>query len=375
VGPNSCYRRVYWISPHPNHYHSFLLGKLKEIEKIDIVPVYVFLKISRYPWETNFTRGSHSYVLNRKLLVDWCFVWRIVAQERRSLILVAGWNDATTFVLLTVLALLGRDFVLYSDTPDVRLKRKGFLQLMRGAWLRFIYLRMCRYLVTGMVGVNALEALNVPQGKIVNFPFATDTDFFAPAASPVFNPVMRLFSSGRLDIRHKGYDIVLRALAELRAANPSLKFHYYIAGSGPDEVAIIEQINRYGLSCNVTLLGWLEPNMLLKYYQTADFFVHPSNFDPYPNAVLEAMSCGLPVIGSNLAGSVVDRVINGVTGYIFDSGNVNDLKDCLEVCFNTNGEQMNIMRANCRSVALQWGVNYHLKTFKHLLHLCSTPIC
>ena len=358
-------QRLFWVSVHPNHYHSYLLENLQKVAAFDLFPIYLNAKISKYPWATNFIENKRTYIVNEKFGADWVLLCKIVF-TRRSLTVIAGWNYRTTFLLATILAVLRRRLILFSDTPNVTLERKGLLQLMRKKWLSFIFRRMELYLVTGVVGVEALKVMHVPEQKIINFPFATDTDFFVPVAEGRSNTSIVYFSSGRLDLKHKGYDKAIQALGEMKLLQPELDFHYFIAGTGPDTERIVAQIEYFGLSSYVTLLGWLEPDRLLEYYQSCDFFVHPSNFDPYPNAVLEAMSCGLPVIGSTLAGSVVDRVRHGVTGYIFNAGDLNDLKRCLRASLETDEEQRRVMKSNCRSVALQWSVNYHVKLFKDL---------
>ena len=54
--------------------------------------------------------------------------------------------------------------------------------------------------------------------------------------------------------------------------------------------------------------------------------INPSLNEGMPNTVLEAMACGLPVIASNIPGNV-DVVKDGVTGYLFDLGNPEQLRE------------------------------------------------
>jgi glycosyltransferase involved in cell wall biosynthesis len=357
---------LYWVSPHPNHYHSYLLDNIRRVEGLSVYPVYVNSKLLLYPWSSVFIKHPDSYIINRRFGIDFRFIGKVLLQNK-SLIVIAGWNDITCFTLITVLAVLKRRFILYSDTPRTDVERRGTKQLLRKLWLNIVYQRMWKHFVTGEVGVEALKSMGAPKRKIINFPFATNVDFFVPPSSRVMNSKMIFFSSGRLDIKHKGYDVIIEALGILRTSDPALKFNYLIAGTGPDEELIRRQIEALNLSDSVTLLGWLEPDQLLNYYQKSDFFIHPSNFDPYPNSVLEAMSCGLPVIGSDLAGSVRDRVEDGINGFIFRAGNVNDLLTALRLSFNTTLEDRNKMGAHCRLISQKWQVAYHVKIIKGLI--------
>jgi glycosyltransferase involved in cell wall biosynthesis len=357
---------VYWISPHPNHYHSYLLEMLRRVEVMNLYPVYLYSRMDAYPWASNFIDDDESYILRRRLGIDWALLVKLL-KKKNSLIVVAGWNDPTTFLLLTFLAMLRRKFVLYSDTPNIGLRRAGILQSLRKRWVTFIYKRMWKHLVTGEVGTRALKALNISEEKVVNFPFATNTDFFAPSVVKSANEKVTFFSSGRLDIRHKGYDVIIEVLGRLKLTCPEKTFHYYIAGAGPDEKVIISLIESLRLSSDVTLLGWLEPKSLLSYYQRADFFVHASNFDPYPNAVLEAMSCGVPVIGSDAAGSVIDRVQDGFNGFVFPHGNKDELLSKLVTVLSLSTNEKDQLRKNSRETAIKWHVNCNIGQMEQII--------
>ena len=71
-----------------------------------------------------------------------------------------------------------------------------------------------------------------------------------------------------------------------------------------------------------------------KYYQTADIFVLPSLREGLPNALLEAMACGLPVIFSRLRG-ITDWVVEeGVNGLLVEPGISDDLGKAIGRVFN-----------------------------------------
>jgi glycosyltransferase involved in cell wall biosynthesis len=360
--------RVDWISPHPNHYHSYLLDKLMVVPDVTVRPIYVRGKLALYPWKTEFLDDQNVYVLKTRFGIDWKVLITLL-QSKGALPIIAGWNVPTCFLVITLLAMLNRTFILYSDTPDVHKMRVGWAQSLRGIWLKWVYGKMWKHFITGDVGVRALLRQGVRRSKIINFPFATNLEFFVPTETIKNDDVITLFSSGRLDIAHKGYDVILRSLANLRTAQTRFRFEYLIAGSGPDEAAMMKLINRYGLSDNVKILGWVEPDELLELYQAADFFVHPSNFDPFPNAVLEAMACGLPVIGSDLAGSVIDRVFHGVSGFVFRAGDHVDLQKQIIKAFNLPKAERRQMSLACRDIALRWDVNHNITEFQKIVKI------
>ncbi len=98
---------------------------------------------------------------------------------------------------------------------------------------------------------------------------------------------------GRLD-PVKRLDIAVRCLAEM----PSVPVRLLIAGDGPDRARLEREIAASGNPAAVRLLGWREdvPELLA----AADAFVFPSRTEGMPNAVLEALAAGMPVVASDI---------------------------------------------------------------------------
>ena len=100
--------------------------------------------------------------------------------------------------------------------------------------------------------------------------------------------------AGRLD-SGKNADCFLRALKLVRS---SRRFRALLCGDGPLRSYLNGLIEAYGLQEQVRLVGYV-PNLwgLMK---RADLFVSPSRFEGSPNAVLEAMACGCPLVVSDI---------------------------------------------------------------------------
>lgn len=87
-----------------------------------------------------------------------------------------------------------------------------------------------------------------------------------------------------------------------------------------------------------------------KYYQIADLFCLPSIIEGYPNVVCEAMSCGLPVICSNVCDNPLINE-NNITGLLFDPCNINEIANSIVKYIRMPQEQKNNMRLLCRERA------------------------
>jgi glycosyltransferase involved in cell wall biosynthesis len=81
---------------------------------------------------------------------------------------------------------------------------------------------------------------------------------------------------------------------------------------------------------DVYFLGFKNQTELSKYYALADIFVLPSGIgETWGLVVNEAMCFSLPIIVSDMVGCAKDLVKNGENGFIFKTGDINELTECL----------------------------------------------
>jgi starch synthase (maltosyl-transferring) len=128
---------------------------------------------------------------------------------------------------------------------------------------------------------------------------------------------------GRLDPQ-KGVDVLVRALAVAR--NQVASLHMLLAGSGPEREYLARLVDDLGLGSYVHFLGWRDDVSAV--LRAADFFVLPSRWEGMPNAVLEAMAAGLPVIATRAEGSM-ELVRNGETGRLVEIDDEHALANAL----------------------------------------------
>ena len=132
-----------------------------------------------------------------------------------------------------------------------------------------------------------------------------------------------ILSVGRV-VYQKGLDLALRALAGLK----DIEWEWRIAGDGPQLPALQAMIEENGLQERVHFLGWLTTDELKKQYAEATLFLFPSRHEGMPNAMLEAMASGLPVVATRIAGSE-ELVTEGETGVLVKGEDVEALREAL----------------------------------------------
>jgi GalNAc-alpha-(1->4)-GalNAc-alpha-(1->3)-diNAcBac-PP-undecaprenol alpha-1,4-N-acetyl-D-galactosaminyltransferase len=116
---------------------------------------------------------------------------------------------------------------------------------------------------------------------------------------------------GRLS-REKGVDLLLHAFA--RAALPLSAWQLVILGDGPERPALEAQIRTLGLQHNVLMPGVVaDPE---RWLQHAELFALSSRFEGFPNALLEAMGCGLAVVAFDCPSGPGEIIRNEQTGLL-----------------------------------------------------------
>ena len=134
----------------------------------------------------------------------------------------------------------------------------------------------------------------------------------------------RLLSVGRI-VHQKGLDVAMRALGGLK----ELSWEWQIAGDGPQMTALQSLAEELGIGDRVIFPGWHSREQLRDRYRTANIFLFPSRHEGMPNAVLEAMASGLPVIASCIAGNE-ELVVPDKTGYLVPSEDIEALRTALK---------------------------------------------
>lgn len=142
---------------------------------------------------------------------------------------------------------------------------------------------------------------------------------------------LRLLAVGRM-VEKKGFRYLLDACALLQTE--SFPFSLTIVGDGELHGELQKQRNRLGLQEKVTLKPWMSEELLRAEYARADLFCCPSviaadgDRDGLPNTLVEAMACGLPVVGSRLSG-IPEGVEDGVNGFLTSPENAHALADAI----------------------------------------------
>lgn len=143
---------------------------------------------------------------------------------------------------------------------------------------------------------------------------------------------------GRLS-REKGFTDLVAAIQQLNEMRPEGLVRLLIAGEGLERRRIEEAIRRAGLEQQVTLLGHV--NDVRPYYRAADVFAISSLSEGSPNALLEAMAAGVPVVATAVGG-IPEIATDGETALLVPARNPRALAAALDRLLSDRSLAMNI---------------------------------
>ncbi len=120
-----------------------------------------------------------------------------------------------------------------------------------------------------------------------------------------------------------------------------------IGNRGWGEVDLSEIVKKYNVQSETIMTGYVEGEELNAFYSGAEVFVYPSLYEGFGLPILEAMSCGCPVITSN--NSSMPEVANDAA-ILIEALNVSDLKVAVERVLHSYDERMEMKKKGFRNI-------------------------
>ena len=132
--------------------------------------------------------------------------------------------------------------------------------------------------------------------SVINNPVDIEKlSYQAKASLPSGIPVKFLLHVGRMNLAHKGQDVIIEVFNIIHRQHPDI--FLVLVGDGPDRDRIKAQVERFGLGNAIILAGW-QDNVAV-FMARADVFVLASRYEGWPNVLMEAMACGCPVVATD----------------------------------------------------------------------------
>lgn len=241
---------------------------------------------------------------------------------------------------------------------------------------RRIFYRACRRVQTVSLGLrDDLIGLGMPASKIIVIQNGVDTERFVPGNPQKAReeiglrrdgPVLGIV--GRFDVL-KRHSQLIDAFAEL--SEPFCNSQLLILGDGGSEFERVkEKVRAHPAKDRIHLIGFKsEPR---PYYQAMDLLVIPSLLEGMSNVVLEAMACGLPVLGHNACGNA-EIIQNGRNGIIADLSTTEELKVQLIKTLSNRAHLLEIGAAARQNVLERFSMRNMVENYESVYRELAAP--
>jgi glycosyltransferase involved in cell wall biosynthesis len=172
-----------------------------------------------------------------------------------------------------------------------------------------------------------------------------------------------LISVGRLT-KQKGYPFLLRAFADVLK---KFKCRLIILGEGEEREQIEKLIKDLNLETNVVLMGSV--GNPYPYIIKSDIFVMSSLWEGFPNALLEAMALGKPIIATKCNKDIESIVKDGKNGFLVPPGDVKSLRDAI-IKLLQDKTLRNKFAAESKKAVLDFDYKFIVKNYENFFLMC-----
>lgn len=277
-----------------------------------------------------FKASVAGFRLHKKVKYDLSFVWTTVPAGLPAFLL-------KLFKKVPYIVRIGGP-----DIPGFE-QRYSFIYKFISPVIKMIW-RKAEMLVTKCkTEKEMLEAIN-SRLKIQTIYNGVDTNKFVPKEKPA-DDVLTIICSARL-IKRKGQYTLMEAVSNLKKEGILIKVD--LTGTGDEQDAYIKFAKDKDVSEQIRFSGYVARENMPAKYQDAHIFVLPSFNEGMSNALLEAMSCALPVVVTDVGGT--EELADRNNGYIFKAGDSSELANVLKQLY-LNKDSLKALGNNSRKKA------------------------
>jgi L-malate glycosyltransferase len=229
----------------------------------------------------------------------WC--------RRRRIAVVQATEIYSNIFALPAAALAGVPARIGSRRGINTDRTRGLVRLQRLA-----YTCATNIVANSRASADQLRLERVPEHSIAVVPNGLDFGPFTPRTARA--PLRKVTVVANLRPL-KGHDVLIDAAVEILERFPDARFE--LIGEGPEREALLARAAAHGVAHAFTFAGHCGdvPARLAE----TDIFVLPSRSESFPNAILEAMAAGLPIVASGVGG-ILELIDDGRTGWLVPPG-------------------------------------------------------
>jgi glycosyltransferase involved in cell wall biosynthesis len=321
--------------------------QIAETEELRTTLGGVDLSYHQYPFRLLF-RGSYD---RAPLIRRIGALARDLFKNPVDLVIMPGYDRAEYWTMLLVCILLRRKRAVFCDSTTADRPRVAWRELAKRWFFHwcngfFCYgVRSREYLLSYGVSESKIaircQAAALPRGyssaKVLSH---YQSDWEGRADEPHFLYVGRLSAE-------KGLEDLFQAFCAVKTVYPRAQLD--LVGTGPLAEPLKSRAVALGMGTAISFLGTKSLEDISALFLNCTALVLPSLSEPWGLVVNESLSYGCPVVVSSACGCVPDLVMEGLTGYSFEAGNVGALQRSLESVMQLSVSRKSVAR-HCLAV-------------------------
>ncbi len=345
-------KKLLIVTSHPIQYNAPLFKLLSGRKKVQVKVFYTWSQSNADVYDPGFQKFrtwdipllegyDYSFIKNRSVVpgshhfkgIDNPELLKKVDEYDPDAILVFGWSFKSHLKLIRYYK--GRKKILFRGDSTLLDEPKGFSvkKIIRKIALTWIYRHVDLVLYVGQANRDYYIKYGLKEDQLIFAPHAIDNARFSEPDETFHGQALQM----RMQLGIPGNDLVFLFAGKLEPKkDPEFLIqafleinqpgcHLVIAGNG-----ILEPVlkSKYAKIKNLHFLEFQNQSQMPVVYRLGDVVVLPSKGpgETWGLAVNEAMACRKPVLVSDRCGCACDLVKNGANGFVFMSGDMQDLK-------------------------------------------------
>ena len=260
--------------------------------------------------------------------------------------------------VLTLLAVFGlRVPLIVSERTDARKHRIGHVW----STMRRLFYPKAHAVVVQSNAMRSWAETFVQEDRVYTIPNPVAPPTASVGAVSLSPSGPRAVAMGRLGFE-KGFDLLLRAFAKCAVDYPN--WLLVLLGEGEERKRLTELATKLGIADRVRMPGLVrEPVAILR---GAGMFVLSSRYEGFPNALLEAMACGVPVVSFDCPSGPAEIVRDGVDGVLVPPEDVDALSAAMKHLMSDENERRRLA-SRASEVLQRFGVKKVMKAWETLV--------
>ena len=345
--------KVLWLLTHRIQYFTNLLNRLHEREKVEPVVIYAHEsdKLAdkdfglTVDWSGGTSVSCREYVLKdsakRSNEGFWSSYSRellpLIKQLQPDVIHLNGWRNAMSIQAWWWARQRGIPYFVRGDGDMLGNKPRWKTRIRESLYTPFLS-NAHTVMIQGRSNADYMLAGGAKKDRLEWIPCVSNTELFGPRVFPIDSDrnefrvqhgasedEIVFVVSGKLIARKRPQDVI-DAMALLKDS----PYKIWFLGSGELEAELKERAATALIDEKIVWLGFQEQKYLPKFMQAADCFIHPSEMDPWPYAIVDAAMSGLPLILSSRVGSSPDWSVEPAAALVYECGCANSLSECMD---------------------------------------------